>query len=65
MIAYFRNLYRNRELLYRLLNREITTKYKQSFLGLAWAVLRPVVYMGVFVLVKKSGAVQLRASGSF
>ncbi len=59
MIAYFRNLYRNRELLYRLLNREITTKYKQSFLGLAWAVLRPVVYMGVFVLVKKSGAVQI------
>ena len=59
MIAYFKNLYKNRELLQRLCYREISVKYKQSFLGFAWAVLRPVIYMLIFMAIKGSGAVSV------
>ena len=59
MITYFKNLYTHRELLQTLWHREITVRYKQSFLGLAWTILRPVIYMLVFVLIKKSGVIHI------
>jgi lipopolysaccharide transport system permease protein len=44
-------LYRYRELLAFLIWRDIKVRYKQAVLGVAWAVLQPVVSMIVFTLV--------------
>lgn len=47
----FRELWRYRELLYFLLWRDIKVRYKQTALGVSWAVLQPVVAMVVFTVV--------------
>ena len=41
-------LWRYRDLLYFLTRRHVLTRYRQTFLGLAWAVLQPVMTMVVF-----------------
>ena len=43
-------LWQYRELLYFLVWRDIKVRYKQTVLGLAWAVLQPVLTMVVFTL---------------
>ena len=45
-----RELWRSRELLYFLTVRDLKVRYKQTFLGIVWAVLQPVMYMVVFTL---------------
>jgi lipopolysaccharide transport system permease protein len=45
-----RELWRARELLYFLTIRDLKVRYKQTFLGIVWAVLQPVMYMIVFTL---------------
>jgi len=51
MADYFRTLLRYRELLYFLILREVKSKYKQTVLGVAWAVLQPLSLMIVFTVV--------------
>lgn len=51
MITAIKNLCRYRELLWRWILREIGVRYKQSLLGVAWAVLQPVAMMAMFTLV--------------
>jgi len=48
---YWRDLWRYRELLYFLARRDIAVRYKQTFFGIAWAVVRPLATMLVFTLV--------------
>lgn len=43
-------LWRYRELLYFLVWRDVKVRYKQTVLGIAWAVIQPVFAMGVFSL---------------
>jgi lipopolysaccharide transport system permease protein len=62
MVAVLRTLYDYRELLQVLTWKNVTLRYKQSHLGLAWMVLRPLVLVGIFVIVRSfvgidSGAV--------
>ncbi len=45
-----RELWRSRELLYFLTVRDLKVRYKQTLLGVLWAVLQPVMYMVVFTL---------------
>jgi lipopolysaccharide transport system permease protein len=45
-----RELWRFRELLYFLTVRDLKVRYKQTFLGIVWAVLQPIMYMVVFTL---------------
>ncbi|CAG1066629.1 Teichoic acid translocation permease protein TagG [uncultured bacterium] len=47
----FKELWKFRELLYFLAWRDIKVKYKQTALGVVWAVLQPVLAMLVFSLV--------------
>jgi lipopolysaccharide transport system permease protein len=47
----FRELWKFRELLYFLAWRDIKVKYKQTALGVVWAVLQPVLAMLIFSLV--------------
>ncbi len=48
---YWRDLWRYRELLYFLAWRDILVRYKQTAIGVAWAVLRPVLTMLILVVV--------------
>ena len=46
-----RELWSHRELLYFLVWREVKVRYKQTALGVAWAVLQPVFTMIVFSVI--------------
>ncbi|HVV73543.1 MAG TPA: ABC transporter permease [Verrucomicrobiae bacterium] len=49
--AYWQDLWRRRELLYFLVWRDVRVRYKQTVLGIGWAVLRPLLTVVVFTLV--------------
>jgi homopolymeric O-antigen transport system permease protein len=51
----FSRLLQSRELIWRLFLRDFRAKYRQSFLGILWAVLNPLITVGVFVFLNKSG----------
>jgi len=48
---YWLDLWRYRELFYFLAWRDILVRYKQTAIGIAWAVIRPFLTMLVFVVV--------------
>jgi len=48
---YWRDLYRYRELFYFLSWRDILVRYKQTVIGIAWAIIRPFLTMVVFTIV--------------
>lgn len=48
---YFRDLWRFRELFYILAWRDLAVRYKQTVIGIAWAVIRPLLMMVVFTVV--------------
>jgi lipopolysaccharide transport system permease protein len=48
---YWRDLWRYRELFYVLAWRDVAVRYKQTFFGIAWALLRPLTTMAVFTVV--------------
>lgn len=48
---YWRDLWRYRELFYFLAWRDILVRYKQTVIGIAWSVIRPLLTMAVFTLV--------------
>ena len=45
-----RELWAHRELVYFLTKRELQLRYKQSFFGISWAILQPLVFAAVFAL---------------
>lgn len=48
---YWRDLWRYRELFYFLAWRDLLVRYKQTAIGVAWALIRPVVTMVVFTVI--------------
>lgn len=46
-----RLLWRHRELVYSLTQRDIRSRYKQSVLGIAWALIQPIAMTAVFTVV--------------
>lgn len=48
---YFMDLWRYRELFYFLSWRDILVRYKQTVIGVAWSVIRPIVTMFAFTIV--------------
>lgn len=48
---YWRDLWLYRELFYFLAWRDIKVRYKQTVMGVAWAVVRPVLTMIVFTVI--------------
>lgn len=48
---YWRDLWRYRELFLFLAWRDITVRYKQTTIGVAWAVIRPLLTMLVFTVI--------------
>ncbi len=51
MLTYLRELYRYRDLLFSLTARDIKVRYRQTLLGVAWAVMQPLAFMFIFTLV--------------
>jgi lipopolysaccharide transport system permease protein len=51
----FRDLFASRELAWRLFVRDVSARYRQSFLGYLWAFLPPIVGTFTFVLLNRSG----------
>lgn len=50
LLAHLRELFKHGELLYLVTQRELKVRYKQSVLGVLWAVLQPFSLMLVFSL---------------
>lgn len=48
---YWKDLWRYRELFYFLAWRDIVVRYKQTVIGMAWALIRPFLTMIVFTLL--------------
>jgi lipopolysaccharide transport system permease protein len=48
---YWRDLWRYRELFYFLAWRDILVRYKQTVIGIAWALIRPFLTMLIFTFV--------------
>ena len=59
---YWRDLWHYRELFYFLAWRDILVRYKQTVIGIAWAVVRPLLTMIVFTFVF-SRVAKLKAPG--
>ena len=48
---YWQDLWNYRELFYTLAWRDISVRYKQTFIGFAWALIRPFLTMVVFTIL--------------
>jgi len=51
----FRDVMISRELAWRLLVRNISSRYRHTLFGYVWAFLPPIMTAGVFVFLQKSG----------
>ena len=49
--GYWKNLWKRRELIYFLARRDIIVRYKQTFIGAAWVVIKPFLTMVVFTII--------------
>jgi lipopolysaccharide transport system permease protein len=48
---YWSELWRYRDLLFFLSWRDILVRYKQTVIGIAWAIIRPIITMVIFTIV--------------
>ena len=51
----FNELKKNRWLTYQLFKRDFFAIYKQSFIGILWALIIPLVSVGTFIVLNQSG----------
>ena len=49
--AYWSDLWRYRELFFFLSWRDILVRYKQTVIGILWAVIRPVLTIAIFTVI--------------
>jgi len=58
-LSIFREIYdefkKNRWLTYQLFKRDFFALYKQSFIGVLWAFIIPIISVGIFILLNRSG----------
>ncbi len=58
----WRDLLASRELAWRLMIRDISAQYRQSFLGIAWAFLPPIIMATGFTLANKANVINVGAT---
>jgi lipopolysaccharide transport system permease protein len=58
----WRDLLASRELAWRLMRRDITAQYRQSFFGILWAFLPPIVAAAGFTLAARSTVLNVGAT---
>ncbi|MFC2166915.1 ABC transporter permease [Acidobacteriota bacterium] len=58
-VSLFREIYlelkKNRWLTYQFFKRDFLALYKQSFLGIFWAIIIPLIGVGTFIILNNSG----------
>jgi len=60
----FVELKQNRWLTYQLFKRDFLSSYKQSFLGVLWAMILPLVSIGIFIVLNRSGILNIGDIGA-
>jgi lipopolysaccharide transport system permease protein len=60
----FFELKRNRWLTYQLFKRDFLSSYKQSFLGVLWAIIFPLFTIAVFIGLNRSGVLNIGDIGA-
>ncbi len=55
----FKELYQNRWLTYQLFRRDFISYYKQSCLGIIWAIIFPIVSIAIFIGLNRSGILNI------
>ena len=50
-LHYWRDLWRYRELFFVLAWRDVAVRYKQTVIGLAWALIQPLLTMAIFTII--------------
>jgi len=55
----FHEIFRSRELIWRLFVRNLSAKYKQTVLGYVWALIMPFVAIGTFVFLNRAGVLNI------
>lgn len=58
----WRDLLASRELAWRLMVRDISAQYRQSFLGIAWAFLPPIILAAGFTLASDANVINIGAT---
>jgi lipopolysaccharide transport system permease protein len=53
------NLFKSKELIWRLFLRDFSARYRQSLLGILWAVINPLITVGIFVFLNRSGILNI------
>jgi lipopolysaccharide transport system permease protein len=51
LVALGKSLLSNRELIIRMIRREVTGRYKGSILGMTWSFFNPLIMLGVYTFV--------------
>src|SRR4030042_1251598 len=55
----FNELKENRWLTYQLFKRDFLAVYKQSFIGSFWALILPLISVGAFIILTRSGILSI------
>lgn len=63
VVASLKDLYSSRFLARQLAKRDISSKYRQSFLGIIWDFIMPLSTALVWIFINKTGAVSLDDTG--
>lgn len=51
IISHLREAFRERDLLFNFVIRDISVVYKQTVLGMLWAVINPIMMVGIFTII--------------
>ncbi len=51
LVAMFKSLWRNRQLVWQMTRREVVGRYRGSLIGLAWSFLNPLLMLVVYTFV--------------
>ena len=52
MLTHARSILEHRELIYALAWKNVSLRYKQAYLGIAWAVIKPLMLMAIFSVLR-------------
>lgn len=53
------NLVMSKELIWRLFLRDFSAKYRQSMLGIIWAIINPIFTVSVFIFLNRAGILNI------
>jgi lipopolysaccharide transport system permease protein len=59
IVLMFQELLNARELTWRLFLRDFSARYRQSVLGVAWAILMPMATAGVLIILNRAGVLEI------